>query len=410
MQAVILAAGKSKRFYPLCDKKNKTMISLLGKTILRWTMEAVIKSGIKDIVLVVNQEGADTIPPLRCEPKIVIQKEAVGMADGLLCAKEAIHEDFLLLNGYHLDIGEFIKGMVAKKKKADGVVLATERPNPWEFGVIEVNGEKIKSLVEKSPRGSEKSHLCVAGAYLLPKDFLPFLEKFPASHYQLEETLDKYCREKNVAVEIAKTKPISLKYPWDLLKLKDYLLERLPVRISKNAQMAKAVILEGKVTIEDGAVIMENTVIKGPAYIGRNVLVGNSVLIRGGTVIEENCQIGAFSEIKNSLFLPGTHFGGAGFVGSSIIGENCRLGHGFMTANKRFDRKKIMVKVKEEKVETDLDDLGAMIGSGVNVGIKVGTMPGKTIGPGAIIGPGTIIVEDVKRNDKYYKDHKIYKN
>ena len=391
MQAVILAAGKSKRFYPLCDTKNKTMIPFLGKTILEWTVEAVTKSGIKDIVLVVNQEGADIIAPLRCEPKIVIQEEAVGMADGLLCAKEAIHEDFLLLNGYHLDIDEFIKGMMVKKEKADAVILATERENPWEFGVLEVVGDQVKGLVEKPAKGTQKSNLCVAGAYLLGKDFLPFLEKFQPSHYQLEEAINKYCREKNVLAEVTASSTVSLKYSWDLLKLKNYLLEKMPQAISKTAKIGKNVILEGKVIIDDKAVIMENAVIKGPAYIGRNVLVGNSVLIRDGTVIEENCQIGAFSEIKNSLFLPETHFGGAGFVGSSIIGENCRLGHGFISANKRFDRKKIMVSVKDEKIETGLNDLGVIMGNGVNVGIKVGTMPGRTIGNGAIISPGTVV-------------------
>lgn len=402
MQAVILAAGRSKRFYPLCDKYNKTMIPLLGKTILEWTIEAVIKSGIKDIVLVVNQEGADTIPPLEGEPKpkIVIQKEAAGMADGLLKAKEHIHDEFLLLNGYHLDIDEFIKAMTAKKKKADGVILATQRSNPWEFGVLEVSGDKVKGLAEKPPRGSEKSHLCVAGAYLLSKDFLTFLEKFPASHYQLEEAINKYCQEKNVLVEKTVKVTVSLKYPWDLLKLKDYLLERLPAKINQSVKIGKNVVLEDKVIVEDGAAIMENAVIKGPAYIGRNVLVGNSVLIRGRTVIEENCQIGAFSEIKNSLFLPGTHFGGAGFVGSSVIGENCRLGHGFISANKRFDRKKNMVKLKDKKVETGLDDLGIMMGSGVNVGIKVGTMPGKTIGSGAMIYPGVIVDKNIKAIEK----------
>ena len=398
MQAVILAAGKSKRFYPLCEKSNKTMIPLLGKTILEWTILALEKSGIKDIVLVVNPEGAATLPPKRREPKpkIVIQEEAVGMADGLLKAKDEIHEDFFLLNGYHLDIDWFIKDMIAKKEKADGVILATQRENPWEFGVLEVVGDKVKSLVEKPARGSQASRLCVAGAYLLTKDFLPFLEKFPASHYQLEEAINKYCQEKNILVQETAKPTISLKHSWDLLKLKDYLLEKIPQVISKTAKIGKNVILEGKVIIEDGAMIMENAVIKGPAYIGRNVLVGNSVLIRQGTVIEENCQIGAFSEIKNSLFLPGAHFGGAGFIGSSIIGENCRLGHGFVSANKRFDRKKIMVSIKGEKIETGLDDLGVIMGNGVNVGIKVGTMPGKTIGSQATINPGAIVYEDVE--------------
>lgn len=396
MQAVILAAGKSKRFYPLCDKTNKTMISLLGKTILEWTILALEKMGIKDIILVINPEGAAMFPPLRCErkPKIVIQEEAVGMADGLLCAKGLIKDDFLLLNGYHLDADNFINQLIKRKIEADAVLLAEERENPWEYGVLDARGGQAYGLVEKPQKGKEAGKICVAGIYLFGKDFLPFLEKFKPSHYQFEEAINKYCQEKNVVVEMAKTQPLSLKYSWDLFKIKDYLLKKLPGKMGKKVKMGKGAQIIGKVIVEDGVEIFENAVIKGPVYLGKNAVVGNGAVVRAGSVIEENCVIGAFSEIKNSLFLPGTHFGGAGFVGSSIIGENCRLGHGFTTANKRFDRKNIG--------ETGLNDLGVLMGENVNCGINVGVMPGKIIGSGATIGPGTIVMEDVPAGEKYY--------
>lgn len=411
MQAVILAAGASTRVYPLCEKHNKTLIRLLGKTILERTIFVLEKSGIKDIILVLNSEGAAILPPLRCErkPKILIQEEPLGMGDGLLKAKDLLKEDFLLLHGHHFDVDDFYPEMAALKKEADSVLLAEKRADIWKYGSLKLEDNRVLGIVEKPKKGEEPSDFADVGIYLLNKTFLEILSQEKEGHYNFETALNKLCQQQKVKVIFTKQKAVSFKYSWDLLNLKNYLLEKTPGFISQKAQIAKNVILEDKVIIEDGAVIMENAVIKGPAYIGRKVLIGNSVLVRSGTVIEENCEIGAFSEIKNSVLLAGTHFGGGGFIGSSVIGENCRLGHGFISANKRFDRKQIKVVIKDEVVETGLDDLGVMIGDGVNCGIKAGTMPGKTIGSGATIGPGIIVMEDIPAKKNHYVEFKSLK-
>ncbi|MBI5465032.1 hypothetical protein HY946_00280 [Candidatus Gottesmanbacteria bacterium] len=189
------------------------------------------------------------------------------------------------------------------------------------------------------------------------------------------------------------------------MSFKNYLLEKNPHRISRGAKIGKGVILVGKMIIEEGATIFENAVIKGPVYIGKNVLVGNNALVRDGSVLEENCRIGAFAEVKNSIFLPHSSLG-SGFVASSIIGENCRLAHGFVSANRRFDRETVRVKIKREEVDTGLDDLGVIMGEGVQAGIGVGTMPGITIGKGATIGPGTFVFEDVPPGVNYSTEFK----
>ncbi|TSC53156.1 MAG: bifunctional UDP-N-acetylglucosamine pyrophosphorylase / Glucosamine-1-phosphate N-acetyltransferase, partial [Microgenomates group bacterium LiPW_16] len=119
----------------------------------------------------------------------------------------------------------------------------------------------------------------------------------------------------------------------------------------------------------------------------------------------ENSRVGALSEVKGSIFLPGSTLG-SGFVASSIIGQHSRIAHGFVSANRRFDRKTIKVKVKGEEVDTGLDDLGVIMGEGVEAGIGVGTMPGVTIGKKATIGPGTFVFEDIPPGVNYYTQFK----
>lgn len=410
MQAVILVAGSSTRFYPLADKMPKCMISLLGKPILAHTIASLTKIGIDRIILVIGKNS-----PIRTffgdgnefgvKIAYVIQEKPLGMGDALLQAHKVIREDFLLLHGHHLDAGEFIQQMVSKRREADAVLLGEERENPWEYGVVKLTGDRVVRLVEKPKPGEEPGKICVVGIYLLTPGFFSVLKTTRPNHYQLEEALDKFAKAKNIKLVTARKPTVTFKYPWDILSLKNCLLEKSPHKISRGAKIGKGVILVGKMIIEDGATIYENATIKGPIFIGKNVLVGNNALIREGSVLEENCRIGAFSEVKNSVFFAGATLG-SGFVASSLIGENCRIAHGFISANRRFDRRIIRVKVKEEEIDSGLEDLGVIMGEGVSVGIGVGTMPGITIGKGATIGPGTFVFEDVRPGVNYRAEFK----
>ncbi len=397
MQAVILTAGASTRFYPLVEGRPKPMVFLLGQPLLAWTITSLVEMGIKDIILVVSPDSPvkdyfSQGEKFGAQITYVLQEKPSGMGDALLGAKKFLKDDFFLLHGHHLDVKDFIKPMVERKRNSDGVLLVEDRRNFWEYGVLELEEEQARGLVEKPSKSQEAVKPCVVGIYLLTPDFIPFLENTPASHYQLETALDKWLKVRKVTFVKALKETVSLKYPWDLFKIKNYLLEKVGHRISRGAKIGKGVILVGKMMIEEGATILENAVIKGPVYLGKNSLVGNNALVREGSVLEENVRVGAFAEVKNSILFPGASLA-SGFLASSIVGENCRLAHGFISANRRFDRKEIK--------ETALNDFGVIMGDNVQAGIGVGTMPGITIGKGAVIGPGTFIFEDVPPGVNY---------
>jgi bifunctional UDP-N-acetylglucosamine pyrophosphorylase/glucosamine-1-phosphate N-acetyltransferase len=259
----------------------------------------------------------------------------------------------------------------------------------------------VLDVVEKPAKGKEPSKLCIIGMYLISKDFLDELQNTPVEQYQFEKALSAFAKKEIVRFVEIESDTISLKFPWDLIQVKNYLLKNIKRSISKTAIIAKSAEIIGEVVIDEGATIMEGVRIKGPCYVGKNVTVGNNTLLRDGVCIEEGCTVGAFMEMKNTLLMKGskTH---SGFIGDSVIGENVRIGAQFSTGNVRLDRKTVSVVVKEEKIDSGIKSLGTMIGNNVRVGIKCSTMPGIVIGNNCVIGPSTVVLNNVPEGTKYY--------
>lgn len=406
MIPIILAAGKCSRFYPYGDAANhKSMVFLGGKPILQYTIESLKDSGFNEVAIVVNKSDKKirdyfgSGENFRIKINYIIQKEPKGMGDALLCAKDFIKDDFLVLNANQINISDFFNELAnfKKEKNVAGVIVGKKESAGEKFGAFELQDDRILKIIEKpslikKDQGTE--NIRVVGVYWLNKNFIPFLEKTPSGENSFENALNDYFLKNEVKVFITEKKTFSLKYPWDLFEIKNFILKKLPGFISEKASIKKDVVIEGKVFIEEGAVVYEKAIIKGPCYIGKNSVVGNFVLIRNGCVIEENCVIGARAEVKNSLFLKNSSMH-SGFVGDSIIGENSRLGAGFISANKRFDNQNVKVIIKGEKIDTKLNRLGVFIGADVNIGVQSATMPGVIIGNKATVFPGQKIFQNI---------------
>ncbi|HVZ66798.1 MAG TPA: sugar phosphate nucleotidyltransferase [Patescibacteria group bacterium] len=410
MQALLLAAGKSSRFFPF-NAKHKCAISLLGDPIIVHTVRAVKRAGINDIVIVVSphsdfQEILGNGKKYGVKINYVVQKEATGMGDAILSAASSLTSDFFLLNSYHVDFPELKEELDKKRGTNKNVVLLTkEQEDVSSYGVISFEGDNVTGLVEKPKKGMEPSKLVVKGVYFLPLDFIRELKKTKKHHDNLEIAIDKYAKEGKVKFVKTQRALVTLKYPWDLLTFKDFLLSKVTKSISKKASVSKDALITGNVVIEEGAVVSERATIKGPAYIGKNAYIGSNTLIRNGTVLEERGVIGGFIEVKNTIIFEGakTH---SGVLEDSIIGKNSRLGAGFTSANVRLDRKNITPNIFGEKIDSGFRDLGVIMGDSVMLGARVTTMPGVIIGNNVNIGPSTTVMENLDSDITFYTEFK----
>ncbi|MFH1363848.1 MAG: DapH/DapD/GlmU-related protein, partial [Candidatus Omnitrophota bacterium] len=225
-----------------------------------------------------------------------------------------------------------------------------------------------------------------------------YYEKIKKHHEEdFIDALNFYLKDKKSDLIVLEKEPPSLKYPWEALSLMKLMLEsnQFQPEISPDASIGENAAINKNVYIGKNVSIGANTVISGPAFIGDNCRIGANNVLRGPVNLEEGTVTGALFEIKDCLIQKGTHFH-SGYVGDSVVGENCKFGAGFVTANRRIDRGNINSFVKDKKTDTGLTSLGTIIGNNSSFGIKSGTMPGVLIGSDCQIGPGTLVFKNIE--------------
>jgi len=402
MQAVILAGGKSSRFWPL-NSFSKCLFKIMGKPIIYWTILALQKKKIKDII-VVQPKTKEIERELKNFPEIkikyVVQKEPKGMGNALWQARKFLKERFLVLNAERVDIDEIIEEVLLKikKTKCDATLLGQKTKTPQFFGILKLKKDKVLKIVEKPSLKEAPSDIKVLGVYFLKKDFFSFYEKIKKHQYDFEDALSFYMKKKDVRVSILKKEEKetpSLKFPWDLFGMSKYLMKRyLKRKISQKAEVKKGAKILGDVVVEKGAIIFEGAIIKGPCFIGENVIVGNNSLVREFSNIEKDSTIGALCEVKNSIFQENVSVH-SGYFGDSILERGVKVGAGTITANVRFDRKEIHSVVKGEKINTQRRSFGTAIGKDTKIGINVSILPGVFIGKECLVYPGRIVEKNL---------------
>ncbi|MFZ5376173.1 MAG: sugar phosphate nucleotidyltransferase [Patescibacteria group bacterium] len=395
-QAIILAAGQSSRFAPYNHNQHKSEIVILGKAIISWTLQELANSGIKKVVVVINPKH-DNLRQIVShhqqsfeELKIVEQQQPLGMADAINSAKGLLEERFFVLDSNQFNFQEL--ATLINEAKTEVVLTSQTTTQPQKYGIIYQENGYVTAIEEK-PQHPIENPQRIVGVYVLSKKFVEFMANVEKSEYQLETALNLFVKE-NPVQTVSYQQPLSsTKYPWDLLKVKDQLLEKTDSYISDKAMISTTAVIKGKVIIEEGVTVGDFAIIEGPAYLGRNSVVGRHCIVRKRSCLEAGAEIQNFVDVSNSLLMEKATIH-SGFLGDSIVGKNCKIGAGFISANKRFDRKTINTLVKNKITPTDLTALGTIIGNQTKIGIQVGTMPGVIIDNELMIQPGTI----VKRN------------
>lgn len=188
-------------------------------------------------------------------------------------------------------------------------------------------------------------------------------------------------------------------YPWEVLpKIKDFI-----IKLGKTLSKDEYDEVGENIWVAKNAKVAPTAYINGPVIIGKNAEVRHCAFIRGSAIVGENAVVGNSTELKNVILFNNVQVPHYNYVGDSILGYKSHMGAGSITSNVKSDKKLVIVKNKEEQIETGLKKFGAMVGDNVEVGC------GSILNPGSVIGKNTNIyplssVRGVIASNSIYKN------
>lgn len=406
MKAVVLAAGEGIRLRPLTLTRPKHLIPVGGKPLLEHVLLSIKSAGINEALIVVHymaeqikQRFGDG-SKLGMKVEYAFQTEVRGTADAVSPAEPYVKGDFLLVYGDLLVTSNVVKIVLQshEKGKTPATMAVVPVRHPEHYGVVKLAGSQVTDIVEKPPLGEALTNLANAGIYVLSTEIFERIRQTspsPRGEYEITDSLRLLIQSEQpvAAVQIPREEWLDVGRPWDLLEANQRMLDQIKQKI--NGQVEDGAHLMGPVEVAEGARIRSGAYIEGPVFIDEGSDVGPNCFLRPHTSIGKKVRAGNGCEIKNSMIMDKTQIGHLSYIGDSIIGENCNLGAGSITANYRLDEKTIKMTIKEEVVDSERIKLGAVLGDGVKTGINTLFMPGVKIGPNSWIGPNVIVRQDV---------------
>jgi glucose-1-phosphate thymidylyltransferase len=311
LKGLILSGGKGTRLRPITHTSAKQLVPVANKPVLFYGIEAMAAAGISEIGIIIAPETGDEIRAAAGDGSgfgvtitYIVQDEPAGLAHAVLTAEPFLGDspfvmylgDNLLRDGITDLVGAF------REHEPEALILLTKVPDPWHYGVAELNGDSVVHLVEK-PK-DPPSDMALVGVYMFtPVIFDAARSIEPSWRNELEITdAIQTLVDRGLRVD-----PHIVHGWWkdtgrleDMLEANRLVLEDLESRVDGELVDTK---VEGKVVIEKGAKLERSTV-RGPAIIGAGAHIVDSY-VGPYTAIDRDVAITG-SEIEHSIVLAGS--------------------------------------------------------------------------------------------------------
>ena len=175
-------------------------------------------------------------------------------------------------------------------------------------------------------------------------------------------------------------------YPWEALAgISDFIREIGPTLDPEKYEQRGE-----DVWVAKSAKVFDSAYLGGPLIIDEDAEVRHCAFIRGSAIVGKGSVVGNSTELKNVILFNTVQVPHYNYVGDSILGHKSHMGAGSITSNVKSD--KTLVVVKDcydtiEEIDTGLNNFGAMLGDGVEVGCNSVLNPGTVIGNNSNVYP-----------------------
>ncbi len=332
MKGLILSGGKGTRLRPITHTSAKQLIPVANKPVLFYGIEALATAGIEEIGIIIAPETGEEIRAavgdgsrFGVRVTYIVQETPAGLAHALLTAEPFLGSDpFVMYLGDNLLQGGIVD-LVERFKAAecDALILLTPVADPENYGVAELDGDRVVRLVEKPP--SPLSDLALVGVYMFTARVHDAARAItPSARGELEITdAIQHLVDSGLRVE-----PHIVSGWWkdtgqlaDMLEANRLILDVMEAHCDGVLEDSQ---LDGRVVVAAGA-RLERSTVRGPAIIGADARLIDAY-VGPYTAIGDGCLIES-AEVENSILLVGCEVRRLdGRVESSLLGRNVRIG------------------------------------------------------------------------------------
>jgi len=216
---VILCAGRGTRIAPCSNEIPKIMLKIKGKPILDYVIN-YWKNYTDDFIFVVGYKKdlvIDYVSSLNIKSRFIEQKEQRGIADAVLCVKNYVDKNFLIVLGDCIFNGKF--NFTDDFDQKLGVCKTSDKDFIRNNYSVEINKGCICNVIEK-PKDIVND-FCGMGVYFLNSKVFNYISKTKPSSLRNEVEITDTIQNMIDAGE--KIKPIffegdylNITYPSDL--------------------------------------------------------------------------------------------------------------------------------------------------------------------------------------------------
>jgi glucose-1-phosphate thymidylyltransferase len=196
VKGIILAGGTGSRLFPLTKVTNKHLLPIGKCPMIFYPLAKLKEAGITEILIVTGKEHMGDVvnllgsgTDLGLDLTFRVQDQAGGIAQALGLAENFANGDKVVVilgdNIFEDSIRDFVADF---EKQPDGAkILLKQVHDPERYGVAELDGNKVLSIVEKPKY--PKSNYCVTGIYMYDNNVFNIVKTLkPSGRGELEVT------------------------------------------------------------------------------------------------------------------------------------------------------------------------------------------------------------------------------
>jgi glucose-1-phosphate thymidylyltransferase len=331
LKGLVLSGGKGTRLRPITHTSAKQLVPVANKPVLFYGLEAMAAAGIREVGIIIAPETGEAIREATgdgsrfgIEITYIEQDEPKGLAHAVLTAEPFLgQQPFVMYLGDNL-LKDGITDLVEsfRRSEPEALILLTPVPDPEMYGVAELDGDRVRRLIEKPEE--PPSDLALVGVYMFSPVILEAAREIePSARNELEITdaIQKLI-DRGLRVE-----PHIVRGWWkdtgrleDILEANRLILEDLQTRVEGELVDAH---VEGRVVIEAGA-RLERTLVRGPAIVGAGARLSDAY-VGPYSAIDENVTIER-AEVEHSIVMAGSTISDlAGRMEASLIGSHVTI-------------------------------------------------------------------------------------